>query len=158
VSEAIDPAPPPGWVLATNRGPFTTHNGPLYRFDEGDVWRRGFRALPRHCNGFGLIHGGWYMAFVDGVLGEAVGRATGVPSLTVRLTSDFLHSARAGDWIEGTARCTRATRTLAFAEAELHSANRLLFTATGVFKLMEGHAARRRAAAAYRLGTAPAAK
>lgn len=144
MSEEAEANPPPGWVLATGRGAFTTHNGPLYRFDDGKVWRRGFRALPRHCNTFGLIHGGWYMAFVDGVLGEAVARTTGTPSLTVRMTSDFLHTARAGDWIEGTARTTRATRTLAFAEAELYCGERLLFTATGVFKLMQGHAARRR--------------
>lgn len=136
--------PPPGWVPASNRGPFTTHNGPLYRFDEGDTWRRGFRALKRHCNTFGLIHGGWYMAFADGLLGEAVGRGTGMPSVTVRMTSDFLHSAHAGDWIEGTARLTRATKTLAFAECEIRCGVRLLFTASGVFKLMRGHAARRR--------------
>jgi uncharacterized protein (TIGR00369 family) len=135
-------APPPGWVEASNRGPFTTHNGPLYKFDEGEIWKRGFRALVRHCNGFGLVHGGWFMAFADGLLGEAVGRAAGAPFLTVRMNCDFLASARAGEWIEGTARCTRVTRTMGFAEGEMRVGDRLLFTASGVFKLMEGHARR----------------
>lgn len=145
--------PPPGFVLAGGRGPFTTHNGPIYRLDEGDVWKRGFRALPRHCNSFGLIHGGWYMAFADGLLGEAIGRAARLPSVTVRMNCDFLHSAHAGDWIEGAARLTRLTRTLAFAEADIRSGDRLLFTATGVFKLMTGHLARKRSGLS---GTPPA--
>lgn len=134
--------PPPGWLPASNRGPFTTHNGPLYKFDDGDVWKRGFRALHRHCNSFGLVHGGWFMAFADGLLGEAVGRAAASPFLTIRMTSDFLSSARAGDWIEGTARCTRVTRTMGFAEGEMRVGDRVVFTASGVFKLMEGHARR----------------
>ena len=134
--------PPEGYVLAQGRGPYTTHNGPIYRLDEGDTWKRGFRVLRRHCNSFGLVHGGWYMSFVDGVLAEAVHRASGAPSLTVRMTSDFLASARIGDWVEGTGRCTRVTRTLAFAEAELYSGGKRLFTASAVFALMAAHAAR----------------
>jgi uncharacterized protein (TIGR00369 family) len=134
--------PPAGFVQATMRGPYTTHNGPVYRFDDGDVWRRGFRVLQRHCNSYGLVHGGWYMSFVDGVLAEAVHRGSGAPSLTVRMTSDFLASARIGDWVEGTGRTTRVTRTLAFAEAELYCGDRLLFTASAVFALMTAHAAR----------------
>jgi acyl-coenzyme A thioesterase PaaI-like protein len=82
------------------------------------------------------------MAFADGLLAEAVSRAAKAPMLTVRLTSDFLSIARPGDWVEGTARTTRVTRTMAFAEGEIRVGARLLFTASGVFKLMEGHAAR----------------
>lgn len=139
-----DAPPPDGFTLAEGRGPFTTHNGPIYRRDDEDGWKRGFRVLKRHCNSFGLVHGGWYMAFADGLLAEAVFRASGAPMLTVRMTSDFLAAARIGDWVEGTARTTRVTRTMAFAEAEIRCGVRLLFTASGVFKLMEGHAARAR--------------
>lgn len=139
-----DAPPPDGFTLAEGRGPFTTHNGPIYRRDAEDGWKRGFRVLKRHCNSFGLVHGGWYMAFADGLLAEAVFRASGAPMLTVRMTSDFLAAARIGDWVEGAARTTRVTRTMAFAEAEIRCGARLLFTASGVFKLMEGHAARAR--------------
>ncbi len=139
-----DAPPPDGFTLAEGRGPFTTHNGPIYRRDGEDGWKRGFRVLKRHCNSFGLVHGGWYMAFADGLLAEAVFRASGAPMLTVRMTSDFLAAARIGDWVEGAARTTRVTRTMAFAEAEIRCGARLLFTASGVFKLMEGHAARAR--------------
>ncbi len=136
--------PPPGYVPATMRGPFTMHNGPIYTFDEGDIWKRGFRVLRRHCNGFGLVHGGWFMSFADGLLAEAVYRAAGAPGLTVRMNSDFLASARIGDWVEGTARTSRVTRSLAFTDCEITVGARLVFTASAVFKLMEAHAARAR--------------
>lgn len=58
------------------------------------------------------------------------------------MTSDFLNPARTGEWVEGTARTTRVTRSMAFAECEIRSGAKLIFTATGVFKLMEGHARR----------------
>lgn len=134
--------PPPGFQMASNRGPYTTHNGPIYNFNDGDVWRRGFRVQKRHCNSFGLVHGGWFMSFADGLLAEAVSRASKSPILTIRLTSDFLSIARPGDWLEGTARCTRVTKSMGFAEGEIRNGDKVIFTATGVFKTMEGHAAR----------------
>lgn len=141
-AEEAEAAPPPGFTPAVNRGPFTRHNGPLFAFDDGETWKRGFRVLPRHCNSFGLVHGGWLMAFADGLLAEACFRASGTPILTIRMTSDFLNRARTGEWLEGTARTTRVTRSMAFAESEIRSGSKLIFSATGVFKLMEGHARR----------------
>lgn len=144
--EEVGAAPPEGFTPARNRGPFTSHNGPLYAYDDGATWKRGFRVLPRHCNSFGLVHGGWLMAFADGLLAEACFRASGTPILTIRMTSDFLNPARTGEWVEGTARTTRVTRSMAFADCEIRSGSKLIFTASGVFKLMEGHARRARRA------------
>jgi acyl-coenzyme A thioesterase PaaI-like protein len=44
---------------------------------------------------------------------------------------------RPGEWVEGAAFVTRATRTLAFARAELGAGGRKVLTAEGVFKLMK---------------------
>ncbi len=130
-------APPPGFVESTTRGPFTTHNGPVYhKPDEAIV--RGFRALQRHCNGFGIVHGGWLMTFTDGVLGGAVYEATRVRSVTLRMNCDFVGMVRAGEWVEGRAEVTRATRSLVFARAALTVGDKTVFTAEGVFKLMTG--------------------
>jgi uncharacterized protein (TIGR00369 family) len=132
-----DAPPPPGFVLSESRGPFTTHNGPVYHRLDGDIFRQGFRALSRHCNGHGIVHGGWLSAFADGVLGAAVWRATKVPSVTLRLNIDYLDMVRPGEWVEGAATITRATRTLAFARAELKATGRTVLAADGVFKLMK---------------------
>jgi acyl-coenzyme A thioesterase PaaI-like protein len=128
-------APPEGFVLSEGRGPFTTHNGPVYHKAENGIFRQASRINPS-LQWHGIAHGGWLSAFTDGVLGAAVWRETKAPSVTLRLSVDFLDMVRPGEWVEGTAQVTRATRTLAFARAELSAGGRKVLTAEGVFKLM----------------------
>ena len=133
--ETEDDAPPPpaGFVQSTERGAFSTRNGPYFHDRSG---RQAFFARKRHCNGLGLIHGGMLSAFLDGVLAGASARGTGANGVTVHLSIDFLDMGRAGDWVIGEASLTRATRDLAFVEGYAHMAGRPLARATGVFKLM----------------------
>ena len=128
---------PSGFVESTTRGPFTTHNGPVYH-NVTDKFVRGFRALGHHCNTHGIVHGGWLMAFTDGVLGAAVWDATKTRAVTLRMNSDFIAMVRAGEWVEGRGVVTRATRSLVFARAELTVGGKIVLTAEGVFKLMTG--------------------
>jgi uncharacterized protein (TIGR00369 family) len=136
-----DDNPPEGFTLSTTRGPYTSHNGPFYHLVTETEFRHGVRVKQRHCNSRGITHGGMLMAFADGLLGTAVFRATKTVALTIRMNSDFLSSARPGEWLEGTARVTKATRSVAFCEAELFVGNRAVMKATGVFKLMGRHKA-----------------
>lgn len=131
--------PPEGYVPSTTRGPYTTHNGPFYHKVTEDGFWHGVRIRQRHCNSRGITHGGMLMAFADGLLGTAVFRETKTVALTIRMNSDFLSSARPGDWLEGTARVTKATRSVVFCEAELFVGQRPVMKATGVFKLMSRH-------------------
>jgi uncharacterized protein (TIGR00369 family) len=95
-----------------------------------------FFALPRHCNGFGLIHGGMLSAFLDGLLAGAAARAAGGSPITMHLSVDFLDMGRAGDWVLGDARTTKVSRDIAFAEGRAYANGRDLARASGVFKLM----------------------
>lgn len=134
--EAI-PAPPEGYAPAEGRGLFSTHNGPYYtRASEGNLVEQAFFALPRHCNGVGIVHGGMLSAFMDGVLAGAVWKGSGRRAVTIHLSIDFLHMARAGEWVMGEARLTRATRDVAFAEGRAYVGGRDVVRASGVFKLM----------------------
>lgn len=133
--------PPAGYVPSTSRGPYTTHNGPFYHKVTEDGFWHGVRIKKRHCNSRGITHGGMLMAFADGLLGTAVWRETQMVALTVRMNSDFLSSARPGDWLEGTARVTRAAKSVAFCEAELFVGSRPVLKASGVFKIMARHKA-----------------
>lgn len=137
--DEIPDNPPEGYVLSSSRGPYTTHNGPFYHMVTEDGFRHGVRVRRRHCNSRGITHGGMLMAFADGLLGTAVFRETKTVALTIRMNSDFLSSARPGDWLEGTARVTKATRSVVFCEAELFVGQRPILKATGVFKLMARH-------------------
>jgi uncharacterized protein (TIGR00369 family) len=132
--------PPEGFVIQAGRGAFTTHNGPYFQREiEGGVCQA-FHALTRHCNGVGLIHGGMLSAFLDGLLAGAAGRATQATPVTVHLSIDFLDMGRAGDWVIGEARVTRATRDLTFVEGRASVGARDLARASGVFKLMRPRA------------------
>jgi acyl-coenzyme A thioesterase PaaI-like protein len=138
--------PPEEFVESKDRGPFTTHNGPLYHSLAEGRFRQGFRVLKRHCNGHGTLHGGMMMSFADGLMGGACWVLAKAPALTVRLGGDFLAIAKPGDWIEGEARILRATKSLVFVAADVSANGRLVMTANGLFKVMERHAARVRAA------------
>lgn len=128
--------PPAGFFLQDSRGAFSNHNGPYYYRPIAKGAEQAFFALPRHCNGFGLIHGGMLSAFLDGVTASAVFSATGTRAVTIHLSIDFLGMGRAGDWVLGEANCTRTTRDIAFVEGRAFVGERDLARVSGVFKLM----------------------
>jgi uncharacterized protein (TIGR00369 family) len=131
------PEPPEGYVLSDGRGRFSTHNGPYFhKVTEGPLAEQAFFALERHANGLGLVHGGMLSAFMDGVLAAAVWRGTGKTGVTIHLSIDFLHMARMGEWVQGEARLTRATRDVAFAEGRAYVGGHDVVRASGIFKLM----------------------
>jgi uncharacterized protein (TIGR00369 family) len=142
VSDADErvPDPPAGFVPMARRGAFSQHNGPYFSRPGAAGVEQAFFALPRHCNGVGIVHGGMLAGFLDGVLAHAVGEATGRPSVTIHLSIDYLTMARAGEWVIGEARLTRATREVAFAEARLHAGGPDLVRGSGLFKLMHKRA------------------
>ena len=132
-AEEAGPPPPEGFVMSTERGAFSTRNGPYFHDADG---RQAFYARKRHCNSIGLIHGGMLSAFLDGVLAGAAGRGTGQMGVTVHLSIDFLDMGRAGEWVFGESSLSRATSDLAFVEGRAYTDRRTLARATGVFKLM----------------------
>ncbi|MBQ1541098.1 PaaI family thioesterase [Caulobacter sp. CCUG 60055] len=137
------PAPPPGFLPSPSRGPFSAHNGPFFDREADEGFQRAFYALKRHCNGLGLVHGGMLTSFLDSLLAAAVHRATGAACVTIHLSVDFLSMARAGEWVIGEARLTRAARDTAFAEGRAMIAGRDVVRASGVFKLMPRRARER---------------
>ncbi|WP_374470466.1 PaaI family thioesterase [Phenylobacterium sp.] len=139
MAEEQIPEPPPGFVLSEGRGAFSSHNGPYFHrpTDDGSV-EQAFFALKRHTNGVGIVHGGMLSAFMDGVLAGAVWRGARRRAVTIHLSIDFLHMARAGEWIVGEGRLTRATRDVAFAEGRAYVGGTDVVRASGVFKLMGG--------------------
>ncbi len=139
LEEQVPPIPA-GFTQMNWHSGFGRQIGPLYERD-GELanYVRAFRVAEYHTNGMGNCHGGMLMAFADGLLGTAVYLETKTVALTARMNSDFLSSARPGEWLEGTARVTRATSSVAFCEAELYVGSRSVLHATGVFKIMQRH-------------------
>ena len=133
--------PPPDYELVPDNGRFTGLIGPFHQKIVDGVRWRGIRLGPRHCNGAGIVHGGFLMSMADSLLGHAIGRATRHTPVTMRLTAEFAAIARAGDWIEGYAALDGVEDGNAFGKAELFVDRRRVFAASAVFRLMARHSA-----------------
>ena len=128
---------PGGYELLAATSPFNRQLGPNYgRTDEAGRRWRAMRVAESHCNVTGRVHGGLYMSLADAIIGSAIARASGTPVVTMRLTADFLVSAKVGDWLEGFGRVDGIKDGLGFGTAELFVSERLVFTAKAVFKII----------------------
>jgi uncharacterized protein (TIGR00369 family) len=125
---------PAGYLPANTNSPFGRFVGDLYeKVDaEGRAWR-GLRVEEKHANLAGIGHGGLLMTLADLVLSQVIRHAGFAPTVTVRMTTDFLGPAHVGDWLEGTGQVDRATSTLVFVSGALQVGERKLLTCTGLF-------------------------
>ncbi len=136
MSDVDDANPPDGFTPVTSSGGFSTYNGPYFEKRlEGRVLR-GFRALPRHANGLGIVHGGMLSAFLDSTMGVAVYRFTRRRSVTLRLVADFLTPGRLGEWLEAEAELVGADDSVAHIRALIRSPRHLIVTGQGSFALL----------------------
>ena len=126
-------AVPPGFVAVPMMSGFGRAVGPWYEKRANGRVIRAFRVEERHTNRLGIAHGGMLMAFADVLMGEAGRRASGKPSVTMRMTVDFVGPARLGDWVEGEGEATRTTRNLVFVRARVWRRRQTLLTTSGVF-------------------------
>jgi uncharacterized protein (TIGR00369 family) len=136
--------PPEPFRLSVRRGPFTTHNGPWYHWADGETFRQGVRLQRRHCNSRDICHGGFLCSLADGLAATAIFRNLKRSSVTMKLNTEFLGSARAGDWLQGTGWLVRATPRMAFVEARGWVGEAVdmpktdfVFTASAVFRLFD---------------------
>lgn len=127
---------PPGFRERPSRGPFTRLTGPYFERPGEDAVLRAFRVEERHTNALGIAHGGMLMAFLDSVLAAAVSGHASTSFVTLRMTTDFLAPARLGDWLEGRATVTRATRSLCYVRGEANVGDRRIVSADAVFRLL----------------------
>jgi len=119
-------------------GGFNKYVGPLYRLAGGEesATRFAFEVTEKHMNAADTAHGGMLMAFADVSMSHTTRQVAKAKSCsTVSLTCDFLSPGRLGDLIESRVRVTRCTRTMVFMSAEISADDRLLMTASGVWKI-----------------------
>ncbi len=130
--------PPPGFQPFEIRDGFIGHNGPYFWRQVSDgVFEFGFQTDARHGNPNGVLHGGAVLTFLDTILGHAVVREAGRPCATVSLDSRFIATAPPGAWVRGRTVMKKLTRTFAFVDAEAFAGDKLLVTATAIFRIFE---------------------
>lgn len=130
---------PPGFMETGMKG-FVGLNGGFLRHEDGDRLSFGFTAQDRHCNPFGLVHGGWLSTLADLQLLMQAAHGSGLPTaklVTVSLAVNYVGAARKGDWVESRANIVRQTRTLVFVDGSAFTSERPVITMNGIYQIRQ---------------------
>jgi uncharacterized protein (TIGR00369 family) len=140
LSETAEPGIPDGFRRLEAGGPYVRLLGPLYarRTDAGTAIIA-LRVANHHLNTQGVTHGGMLTTLADTALGIniAIARSQRGAQVTVSFTSDFLSSARDGDWLEAHVVITRLGKRLAYANCDLKVGERQVLRSSAVFAVIE---------------------
>ncbi|MDC0569458.1 PaaI family thioesterase [Candidatus Pelagibacter sp.] len=92
----------------------------------------------KHLNAADITHGGYLSALIDAGAGTAAHRAAGnAPCVTISLDLKFIGSSRVGDEIIGFTRILKKTNTLVFLFCELRCNDKVITSASGVWKILK---------------------
>ena len=130
---------PDGYRIADPTDPFELGAGPFYRPSDDDlVPEFVLRAEARHCNAFGIVHGGMLMTLTD--LAMCATSRTDMRDhsvATVSYNSEFLAPARSGELIVARAEVLRRTGSFAFMRALVQADGRPVLSCSAVIKLLK---------------------
>ena len=118
---------------------FMKHNGGVLFRDISDTEFE-FKSTinDNHLNAAGITHGGYLSALVDAGAGTAAHRsAVSAPCVTISLDLKFIGSSKAGDEIIGHVKILKKTKTLVFLFCELKCNNKIITSATGIWKILK---------------------
>ena len=94
---------------------------------------------PRHCNSWGVAHGGVVMTLLDVTMSMAARSLGGgeVAGMTIEMKTSFIQPAgSAGRRITGRARVTHAGKSMVFCESAVWAGDKLAARAMGTVKLI----------------------
>ena len=117
---------------------FMTHNGGvLFRAISEIEYEFKSKINENHMNAAGITHGGYLSALIDAGSGTAAHRAAGnVPCVTISLDLKFIGTSKLGDEIIGHTKILKKTKTLVFLFCELKCNNKIITSASGVWKIL----------------------
>ena len=91
-----------------------------------------------HLNAAGITHGGFIAAFVDAGAGTAAHRAANnSPCVTISLELKFISAVQLGQELVGNTKIQKKTKSMVFLTCELTAGNKIVATASGVWKILK---------------------
>ena len=91
-----------------------------------------------HLNAAGITHGGYLSALIDAGAGTAAHRvANNAACVTISLDLKFIGASKLGDAIIGNVKILKKTKTLIFLFCELKCNEKIITSASGVWKILK---------------------
>ena len=118
---------------------FMKHNGGLlFRTISENEYEFKVTINENHLNAAGITHGGFIAAFVDAGAGTAAHKvADNKPCVTISLELKFISAIQLGQELVGTTKIQKKTKSMVFLTCELTVANKIVATASGVWKILK---------------------
>ncbi len=118
---------------------FMKHNGGvLFRSISDTEYEFKSTIEKNHLNAAGITHGGYLSALIDAGAGTAAHRsAENAPCVTISLDLKFIGISKVGDEIIGHVKILKKTKTLVFLFCELICNNKIITSASGVWKILK---------------------
>jgi acyl-coenzyme A thioesterase PaaI-like protein len=118
---------------------FMKHNGGLlFKTISENEYEFKTTIIENHLNSAGITHGGFIAAVVDAGSGTAAHRAAGQrPCVTISLELKFISPVNLGQELLGRTKIQKKTKSMVFLTCELTSSNKIVATASGVWKILK---------------------
>ena len=118
---------------------FMKHNGGvMFRNISNTEYEFKSTISENHLNAAGITHGGYLSALVDAGAGTAAHRsADNAPCVTISLELKFIGVSKVGDEIIGHVKILKKTKTLVFLFCELKCNDKIITSASGVWKILK---------------------
>ena len=118
---------------------FMKHNGGvLFRTISDNEYEFKSTINENHLNAANISHGGYLSALIDAGAGTAAHRsAENAPCVTISLDLKFIGTSKVGDEIIGHVKILKKTKTLVFLFCELKCNNKVITSASGVWKILK---------------------
>jgi len=118
---------------------FMKHNGGLlFKTISENEYEFKTTINKNHLNAAGITHGGFIAAVVDAGAGTAAHRAADQnPCVTISLELKFISPIKLGQELFGKTKIQKKTKSMIFLTCELSAANKIVATASGVWKILK---------------------
>ena len=118
---------------------FMKHNGGIL-FKNISEKEYQFKTIitENHLNAAGITHGGFIAAFIDAGAGTAAHRTSGGGTcVTISLELKFISAVHLGQELIGNTKIQKKTKSMIFLTCELYVSNKIVATASGVWKILK---------------------
>ena len=118
---------------------FMKHNGGfMFKNISESEYKYKTIITENHLNAAGITHGGFIAAFIDAGAGTAAHRsASNSPCVTISLEIKFISPVKLGQELMGKTKIQKKTKTMVFLTCELTTENKIVATASGVWKILK---------------------